>query len=111
MSGIGTIFNFDGAPVDVEQVQLLSDILSTRGPDRTSLFRSANVGMCFTALHTTRESRIEKQPLVTPDGNVLVMDGILFNRQELIELLRLGPHEDWTDAGIVSAGLQKHGAG
>jgi asparagine synthase (glutamine-hydrolysing) len=111
MSGIGTIFSFDGAPVDVEQVQLLSDMLSTRGPDGRSLFRSANLGMCFNALHTTRESRLEKQPLVTTDGDVLVMDGILFNRQELIELLRIGPHEDQTDAGIVSAGLQKHGAG
>jgi asparagine synthase (glutamine-hydrolysing) len=111
MSGIGTIFNFDGAPVEVEQVQLLSDMLSTRGPDGTSLFRSANVGMCFSALHTTRESRLEKQPLVTPGGDVLVMDGILFNRPELIELLRIGPNEDRTDAGIVSAGLQKHGAG
>jgi asparagine synthase (glutamine-hydrolysing) len=111
MSGIGTIFNFDGAPVEIEQVQLLSDMLSTRGPDGTSLFRSANVGMCFSALHTTRESRLEKQPLVTPGGDVLVMDGILFNRPELIELLRIGPNEDRTDAGIVSAGLQKHGAG
>ena len=111
MSGIGTIFSFDGAPVDVEQVQLLGDMLSTRGPDGTSLFRSADVGMCFNALHTTRESRLEKQPLVTTEGDVLVMDGILFNRQELIELLRIGPHEDRTDAGIVSAGLQKNGAG
>ncbi|HET7114828.1 MAG TPA: asparagine synthase-related protein, partial [Pyrinomonadaceae bacterium] len=89
----------------------LSDCLSPRGPDWSSLFRSANVGMCFSALHTTRESWLERQPLVTSAGDVLVMDGILFNRQELIELLGIGADEDRTDAAIVSAGLQKHGAG
>ena len=111
MSGIGTIFNFDRAPVDAEQVKCLSQSLSARGPDGTSLFCSANVGMCFSALNTTRESSFEKQPLVTPHGDVLVMDGILFNRQQLIDLLGIGSDEDRTDVGIVSAGLQKQGAG
>lgn len=111
MSGIGAIFNFDGAPVNAEQLQMLTDSVSTRGPDGTSLFRSSNIGMCFSALHTTRESLLEKQPLVTTDGDVLVMDGVLFNREELIRLLHLGPDEDQTDAAIVSAGLRMHGAG
>ena len=111
MSGIGTIFSLDDGPVDREQLEQLSDCLSSRGPDGTSSFYSANVGMCFSALNTTRESWLEKQPLVTPDGDVLVMDGILFNRQELIELLRIDPDADRTDAGIVRAGLQQHGAG
>lgn len=111
MSAIGTIFNFDGAPVDVEQLLTLSDSLSTHGPDGNSMFRVANAGFCFSALHTTRESRFEKQPLVTPHGDVLVMDGILFNRQELIEYLHIGPDEDRTDAAIVSVGLQRHGTG
>ena len=111
MSGIGAVFNFDGAPVSAEQLQIFSQSLSSRGPDRTSLFRSSSIGMCFCALNTTRESRLEKQPLVTPDGDVLLMDGILFNRQELIELLRIGPEEDRTDVAIVSAGLRRHGPG
>jgi asparagine synthase (glutamine-hydrolysing) len=111
MSGIGAIFNFDDAPVKAEQLEQLNQILSSHGPDGTSLFRSTNVGMCFSALHTTRESRLEKQPLVTADGDVLVMDGILFNREELIELLQIAPDQDRTDAAIVIAGLRKHGAG
>jgi asparagine synthase (glutamine-hydrolysing) len=111
MSGIGAIFNFDDAPVNAEQLQMFSESLSSHGPDGTSLFRSSNVGMCFSALHTTRESWLEKQPLVTNDGDVLVMDGILFNRKELIELLQIAPDEDRTDAGIVIAGLRKQGAG
>lgn len=111
MSGIGTIFSFDGASVDVEQVQALSASLSSHGPDGNSLFCVGNVGMCFSALHTTRESSLEEQPLATPQGDMLVMDGILFNRQELIELLHIEPDEDRTDAGIVIAGLQKYGVG
>lgn len=111
MSGIGTIFSFDDAPVSKERLQLLSESLSARGSDGIFSFCAATVGMCFSALHTTRESWSEKQPLITADGNVLVMDGILFNREELIDLLRLAPDDDRTDAGIVSAGLRKHGAG
>jgi asparagine synthase (glutamine-hydrolysing) len=111
MSGIGAIFNFDDAPVNVEQLQQLSQSLASHGPDGTSLFRAAHIGMCFSALHTTRESRIETQPLVTADGDVLVMDGILFNREELIELLEIERDENRSDAGIVSAGLRKHGTG
>ena len=110
MSGIGAIFNFNDAPVNSEQLQQLSQSLSSRGPDGTSLFRAAQIGMCFSALHTTRESLLEKQPLVNGD-DVLVMDGILFNREELIDLLQIERDEDRTDAGIVSRGLRKHGAG
>src|SRR5689334_8605342 len=111
MSGIGAIFNFDDAPVNADRLQQLNQNLSSHGPDGTSLFRSTRVGMCFSALHTTRESRLEKQPLVTADGDVLVMNGILFNREELIGLLQIAHDEDRSDAGIVIAGLRKHGTG
>src|SRR6185503_3625234 len=100
MSAIGTIYSFDGAAVELEQLQLLNESLSTHGPDGNSLFRAANVGMCFSALHTTRESSREKQPFITSQGDVLVMDGIVFNRQELIELLHISRDEVPSDAAI-----------
>lgn len=109
MSAIGTIFSLDGGLVDVEKLQALGESLSSHGPDANAFFCTATVGMCFSALHTTRESRLESQPLVTPHGDALVMDGIVFNRQELIDLLHIEPDEDRTDAGIVSAGLKKYG--
>lgn len=109
MSGIGAIFSLDGAPVDVKKLHALNESLASHGPDGSSTFHAGDVGMCFSALHTTRESRLEKQPVVTPHSDVLVMDGIVFNRRELIELLHIGTDEDQTDAGIVSAGLQKYG--
>lgn len=99
------IFNLDHAPVDVDQLQLLRQCLSSRGPDGTSSYCAKHLTMCFTALHTTKESWLEKQPLVTRNGDVLVMDGMLLNREELIH-----SDEDRTDAGVVSAGLQQHGA-
>lgn len=111
MSGIGAIFNFDDGPVNVERLKKLGEMLSPLGPDGNSSYCSQNIGVCFSALHTTRESWLEAQPLVTTGGDVLVMDGILFNRQELIELLRIRAGEDRTDAAIVSAGLQQHGTG
>lgn len=111
MSGIGAIFSFDGGPIDLDELQVLGESLSSHGPDGNAFFHSDNVGMCFSALHTTRESWLEKQPLVTAHGNVLVMDGIIFNRGELLALPHLEPDADPTDAGIVVAGLQKYGAG
>jgi asparagine synthase (glutamine-hydrolysing) len=111
MSGIGAIFSFDGGPVDLEKLCTLGESLSSHGPDGNSTYHAANVGMCFSALHTTRESLLENQPFVTPHGDILIMDGIVFNRRELIGLLHIEPDEDRTDVGIVSAGLQKYGAG
>jgi len=111
MSGIGAIFSFDEAAVSPEQLKMLADGVSQRGPDGTTAFCEANIGMCFSALHTTRESWLEKQPLVTSAGEVLVWDGVLFNREELIALLHIGPDEDRTDDGIVSEGLVQQGAG
>src|SRR5690349_18462474 len=82
MSGIGTIFNLDRTPVDVDQLQRLTASLSPRGPDGTTSYCSQHFAACFSALHTTKESWLEKQPLVAPNGDVLVMDGILLNREE-----------------------------
>jgi asparagine synthase (glutamine-hydrolysing) len=111
MSAIGAILNFNGAPLIPEAINALSEDLTDRGPDGTYQFISGNVGVCYGAFHTTKESWQERQPVVSPEGDILVMDGIVFNREELLDLLADDLGEDRTDVGLVSVGLQNYGTG
>ena len=111
MSAIGIIFNRDGAPVSHQMLSTLGSGLNRLGPDGGNELISGSVGMTYRAFHTTRESHFEQQPLISPQGNILAMDGVIFNRSELIDLLRDDLRGDRTDAGLVSAGLDKYGEG
>ena len=109
MSAIGAIFNFNGAPVLAEEISALSEDLASRGPDGNLSFISVNVGMCYCPFHTTKESWQEQQPVVSQAGDILVMDGIIFNREELLDLLHDNLRDDHTDVGLMSVGLQEYG--
>jgi asparagine synthase (glutamine-hydrolysing) len=107
MSAIGGIYNLDGAPVDRTVLVELSRGLSARGPDGGSEYAAGSIGMVHRALHTNRESRLERQPLVVANRHVLCWDGRLDNRDELIGLLRPLLQGERTDAAIVSAAYEK----
>ena len=87
MSAIGGIINFDGGPIDDEVLTRLAQGLEPFGPDGGSIVRLDSAAMVYRAFHTNLESRSERQPLVQ-NGCVLVCDGRLDNREELIRLLR-----------------------
>lgn len=103
MSALAGILNFNGAPVDRKVLEAFGRRLANHGPDGGGQKQAATVGMVFRAFHTDRESRLEKQPLVTTAGHMLVWDGRLDNRPELLSQLR--DHFDGcpTDAEIVTA--------
>jgi asparagine synthase (glutamine-hydrolysing) len=109
MSAIGGVHNFEGAPVDEGLLLNLGNRLDVRGPDggREILFNS--VGMAYRAFHTNSESRMEAQPLVSPDGHLLAWDGRLDNREELISMLRHDLRGKHTDVAIVMTAYLKWG--
>ena len=109
MSGIGGLFNFDGAPVDYQIVTALGQGLATRGPDGGNHVTAGSVSMVYRAFHTNRESRLESQPLVSRSGHILCWDGRLDNREELIGLLSDELRGDHTDVALVMAGYLKWG--
>ena len=81
------------------------------GPDAHGAYIKDSVGILFHAFHTTKESRRETQPLITPSGAVLTWDGRLDNRAELTGQLKDGlPHEP-TDVAIVAAAYEEWGTG
>ena len=112
MSAIGGVFNFHDKPVDRDLLGSLWIGLSDRGPDGGDLVIDGAVGLCYRAFHTNRESRIENQPFASSDGHLLVFDGRLDNREDLITKIG-GLHgeskEIKTDVEIVMAAFLKWG--
>jgi|ERR1041385_8381008 asparagine synthetase B (glutamine-hydrolysing) len=115
MSAFGGILNLgnDPQPVSKELLGTLGNRLDAFGGDAASEIVVANLGMTYRAFHTTRESRVETQPLLTPEDHLLVWNGRLDNREELQRQLRHDLRNSAgtiTDPEIVLAAYVKWGA-
>lgn len=106
VSSLGGIYHFGGAPVDGQLLTALGEGLIVRGPDGGNEVQSGSVGMSYRVFHTSRESRMERQPVVSPHGCILVWDGRLDNREELLALLGDKLKSDQTDAAMVMAAYE-----
>ena len=88
MSGILGLWNRDGGPVHRTEVRRLSATLSHRGSDAEGVEIQQGVGFACRLSRVLPESAHERQPLVDPSGVMLVFDGRLDNREELLSALR-----------------------
>ena len=109
MSGIAGIHCFDGARFDAAILRALDDGLGRWGPDGRSEYESGSIAMVYRPLHTNLESRVEKQPFIADQGQILCWDGRLDNRDELIRILRNDLRDDHSDVAIVMAAYSKWG--
>jgi asparagine synthase (glutamine-hydrolysing) len=111
------IWNFNGEPVDRTLLNKISMQTSDYGSDGEALHIDANVALLYRPLHTTAESRLERQPYLLIDGKVITWDGRLDNRDELIGALKVksraptfpGTQAAITDVEIVAAALERWG--
>ena len=88
MSAIIGLFHCDGRPVDPEIPGRMLDRLVHRGKDAAALRLGESWGLGARIAWTTPESRLERMPLVSPEGGlVLVADARIDNRHELLRLL------------------------
>lgn len=101
--------NFDGKPVDPKDLEQVRPVLTPYGPDGEGYICKDNFGIVHRALHTTKESRLEHQPYVSPSGAVITWDGRLDNRQELTRQLNNRLSNDSTDLSIVTAAYERWG--
>lgn len=99
--------NFDGKPVDPQDLDEVRLVLAPYGPDGESCISKGNYAILYRALHTTKESHREKQPYVSKFGAIITWDGRLDNRKDLIERLAGGLSPDSTDLEIVAAGYDR----
>jgi asparagine synthase (glutamine-hydrolysing) len=115
MGALAGIFNFNHEPLregQREHLVILWNGLKERGSDDGDAIVKGPVGMCYRAFFTNRESRLERQPFIGANDEVVVGDLRLDNRDELIPklrgLLRRGQGEI-TDIELVMAAYQRWG--
>ncbi|MBI2536919.1 MAG: asparagine synthetase B, partial [Gemmatimonadetes bacterium] len=89
MSGIVGLWNLDGRPVDPAILSAMSEALCHRGPDGDRQVVTGPLGLAHRHLWVTPEEVGERQPLTGRSGALLVLDGRVDNRDELIARLDL----------------------
>jgi len=109
MSVLFGIWNFDHAGIAAEYLAGIRATLSSYSSDGKSEYSGSDIHLIHLPFHVTRESEDESQPFVTPSGQVLLWDGRLDNRQELMGSLRKELRADLTDAAIAAAALESWG--
>jgi asparagine synthase (glutamine-hydrolysing) len=111
VSGILGIWNLDGRPAQKEEIADLRAALSGRAVDGQEFWTQGSVGFAYQHLRITPESVAESQPLLAPSGAVIVFDGRLDNREELISSLEGGQGSAKTssDAALVLAAYDRFG--
>jgi asparagine synthase (glutamine-hydrolysing) len=102
-------WNFEGQPPAPEYIEKVSATLAPYGPDSDESYSNGGIRILYRAFHTTKESRREKQPHVSPSGAVITWDGRLDNRAELINELPDSLTIDSTDVAIVAGAYEKWG--
>lgn len=111
MSAIAGMYNFAGKPIDDPTVRRIGTSLIRLGPDGVHYWTSGSIGMVYGSFHTNVESRLETQPLVATEGQVLSWNGRLDNRNQLISSFRNEMVTDPTDVAIVMCAYRKWGIG
>jgi asparagine synthase (glutamine-hydrolysing) len=102
-------WNFECQPPAADYFEKVSATLAPYGPDSNESWSKSAVKILYRAFHTTKESRRESQPHVSPSGAVITWDGRLDNRAELIIGLRDFLAFDSPDVAIVAAAYEKWG--
>src|SRR5260370_25705512 len=103
-------WNFEGQRPAPDYIEKVSATLSPYGPDSNESYSKGGVKILYRAFHTTKESRRETQPHISPSDAVITWDGRLDNRAELVSGLRDALTICSTDVAIVAAAYQKWGA-
>lgn len=103
-------WNFEGQPPSADYVERVSKTLAPYGPDSDESYSKGGVTILYRAFHTTKESRHEKQPYISPSNFVVGWDGRLDNRMEFISEMPDRLNVNSTDVDIVAAAYEQHGA-
>ena len=98
--------NLDGKPVDPKDLEQVRPVLAPYGPDGEGSICKNNVGLLYRAFYTTKESNLEHQPHISPSGAIIIWDGRLDNRDDLIRELADPFSSSSSDLAIVCAAYQ-----
>jgi asparagine synthase (glutamine-hydrolysing) len=110
MSVQAGIWNFDGRPVSRTLIESYNRRLAKYGPDGESTFFNGSIAMLYRPFHTNSDSRLERQPHISPAGNIITWDGRLDNREELAAQLTDRPSIMMTDLDVIAAAFDRWGS-
>src|SRR6267378_5726263 len=82
------VWHFDGEPTDQNLLSRISQTVIQYGADSEETYIGGAIGMLYRPFHTTKESHLEAQPYVSPQGVVMTWDGRLDNRDDLTIRMR-----------------------
>src|SRR5487761_941442 len=102
-------WSFDGIPPSPGYLEKASQLVAPYGPDGGGSYSGPGLDIIYRAFHTTKESRREKQPSQSRSGALIIWDGRLDNREELIRQLSDGLSMESTDVAIVAGAYEKWG--
>lgn len=100
-------WNFDGRPIDPQELEEVRPVLAPYGPDGEGFICQGYLAILYRAFHTTKESRTEEQPCELKSGTIVTWDGRLDNRDELISQLDCVLSRESTDLDIVCAAYER----
>ncbi|MCU1383744.1 MAG: asparagine synthase (glutamine-hydrolyzing), partial [Acidobacteria bacterium] len=104
MSVIGGLVHLDGAAAGRHAVERMAARFGSRAPDGFSILCAGSASFVYGRLDVTPGAARESQPLAdAPSGLVIVFDGRIDNRPEMLESLELDAHT--SDAALA---LQAH---
>jgi asparagine synthase (glutamine-hydrolysing) len=111
MSGICGVWNLDGRPVETALLARLSARLAHRGSDAEGSWIEGAIGLACHLHRVTPQSSTETQPLLDSSGAVVVFDGRLDNREEVLASVERAPGitADAPDPTLVLATYQAFG--
>ena len=103
-------WRFDGAPPHLDFEARVDSVLAPYGPDNRNSYHQHGVSILYRAFHTTKESRLEIQPHISPSGAAITWDGRLDNRAELIDRLNTTSLSiESSDLSLVAAAFDRWG--
>ena len=110
MSGLVGVWNLDGEPVARETLAAMAATIGHRGGDGLDFWIEGYAGLACHLWRITPESRFEHQPLADTHGHVLLFDGRIDNRADLIATLE-PPNggEELSDADLVLMAYRRWG--
>jgi asparagine synthase (glutamine-hydrolysing) len=104
VSGIVGIFNLDGAPIDRNLLDRLTNSLAFRGPDAQRTWFRGQIGFGHTLLRTDLDSTGQPQPFTLDNNSWIVADARVDARPELLAALRSHDQacsDETTDAELI----------
>src|SRR6516164_4426178 len=109
MSSLAGIFYFDERPVSPDIEQQMLRTLNMLDSDTRGSHTEAGLVMAHASTWIDAISGLERQPHVSPRGNILSFDGRLDNRDDLLLMTRGHLRVETTDCSLALSAYEAWG--